>query len=340
MRGLFQEPMGVDFSVSLARGLRARLAGAPPEAMARVTVLVNTSRMARRLEAALAEGGATLLPRIGLVSDLSALLPPGEAPRADVSRLAMRLRLTQLVSHLLAARPDLSPPSAAFDLAGSLQMLLAEMQEERLGATVLDAIAPDGLSDHWRRNLDFLDIATRWMEADAAITDEAAQAIALDRLLSLWAKSPPADPVIVAGSTASRSPTRRLIEAVLRLPQGAVVLPGLDGDMPEEAWDSLLPEDRPHQQDHPQYRHAALLAALGRTRAEVPRWGDEAPAAPARNALISLALRPAPATDAWCSEGPELADVAGACAGITLKAVLPTSMDVISRFVGWKFSVP
>ena len=50
----------------------------------------------------------------------------------------------------------------------------------------------------------------------------------------------------------------------------------------------------------------------------MPRWAGAPPAAPARNALISLALRPAPATDAWRSEGPHLVDVAGACAGVTL----------------------
>ena len=57
MRGLFHEPMGVDFSTTFAAGLRARLNGQPPEAMARVTLLVNTTRMARRIEAALAASG-------------------------------------------------------------------------------------------------------------------------------------------------------------------------------------------------------------------------------------------------------------------------------------------
>ncbi len=318
MRGVFCEPMGVDFSVSLAHGLRARLGEAPPEAMARVTVLVNTSRMARRLEAALAQGGATLLPRIGLVSDLAPLLPPGDAPLADIAPLALRLRLTRLVARLLDARPDLSPPAAAFDLAGSLESLLSEMQEEGLPSEALDAVVPDGLSEHWQRNLEFLRIATGWLAQADTMTATAAQAAALDRLLALWAERPPADPVIVAGSTASRAPTRRLIAAVTRLPQGVVVLPGVDGDMPESAWQSLLSEDRPHRQDHPQYRHAALLHALGLARADAPRWGADMPAAPARNALISLALRPAPATDAWRTEGPDLADLAGACSGVTL----------------------
>ena len=42
------------------------------------------------------------------------------------------------------------------------------------------------------------------------------------------------------------------------------------------------------------------------------------PPPPARNRLLSLALRPAPATDAWRAEGPALTGLAEACAGVTL----------------------
>ena len=41
-------------------------------------------------------------------------------------------------------------------------------------------------------------------------------------------------PVIAAGSTGSMPATAALIEAIARLPQGAVVLPGLDTDLDEE----------------------------------------------------------------------------------------------------------
>ena len=42
---LFGLPPGADFPAMLAPGLRARLKGQPPEAIARVEVLVNTARM-------------------------------------------------------------------------------------------------------------------------------------------------------------------------------------------------------------------------------------------------------------------------------------------------------
>ncbi|HHX90041.1 MAG TPA: hypothetical protein GX700_09790, partial [Paracoccus sp.] len=49
-----QEP-GADFPAALARGLRARMQGRPPEAMAGVELLVNTARMRSRLRDAMIE---------------------------------------------------------------------------------------------------------------------------------------------------------------------------------------------------------------------------------------------------------------------------------------------
>ena len=49
----------------------------------------------------------------------------------------------------------------------------------------------------------------------------------------------------------------------------------------------------------------------------MPAWHPAPPPAPERNALVSLALRPAPVTDQWRSEGAALAGtLAAACAGL------------------------
>ena len=50
-RPLYALPPGADFPAALVAGLRARMADAAPEAMARVTLFVNTGRMARAVEA-------------------------------------------------------------------------------------------------------------------------------------------------------------------------------------------------------------------------------------------------------------------------------------------------
>ncbi|MEM7488309.1 MAG: double-strand break repair protein AddB [Pseudomonadota bacterium] len=318
MKGLYAEPPGVDFSRQVVLGLRRRLDGQPPEAMARVTLLTNTTRMARRIEMAFLDTGAALLPRVGLVSDISALLPVTESLPDAASPLALRLDLTRLVRQLLETCGDLAPPEAAYDLADSLGDLLEEMREEGLPPEALDGIDVGDLAAYWQQSLAFLRIATGWQARAGGTNQAGRQAAALDSLLTRWAAAPPTDPVVIAGSTGSRGATRALIAAVLALPRGAVILPGLDRDMPDAAWAALTEADGPGAQDHPQYRLAKLLQTHGRGRDDTPRWGPDAPASPARNRLISLALRPAPATDAWLDEGPALTDLPEACAGITL----------------------
>ena len=107
-----------------------------------------------------------------------------------------------------------------------------------------------------------------------------------------------------------------LMKAIAELPQGAVILPGFDTDMPAQVWDSLA--DAMTAEDHPQYRFQRLMASLNLTADKVQSWVATPPFAPQRNALVSLALRPAPVTDAWLDEGPDLQDLSGATAGITL----------------------
>jgi len=118
------------------------------------------------------------------------------------------------------------------------------------------------------------------------------------------------------GSTGSRGATQLLMRAVARLPQGAVILPGLDTDMPPEVWAGL--EDAMAGEDHPQFRFVRLMRGLDMTPETPPLWTDTPPASPRRNALVSLALRPAPVTDQWQREGPNFQGVAEAAAGMSL----------------------
>ena len=78
---IFHLPLGVDFPRELVAGLLDRLKDQPPEALARVQLIVNTRRMARRVRALFDEGPARLLPQIGLLTDLGerwnlAQIPP------------------------------------------------------------------------------------------------------------------------------------------------------------------------------------------------------------------------------------------------------------------------
>ncbi|MDH3262429.1 MAG: PD-(D/E)XK nuclease family protein [Paracoccaceae bacterium] len=313
---LFGLPPGADFPARVAAGLRARLAGAPPEALARVEIYVNTRRMQRRLKELLAEGAPLLLPRLRLVTELGAD-PALDLPPA-ASALRRRLELAQLVLGLLEKEPDLAPRSAAFALADSLASLMDEMQGEGVAPAALHALDVSQLSEHWARSRRFLEIVEAYL-AGAAPDAEARQRAAVERLAARWAEAPPAHPVIVAGSTGSRGATALFMAAVARLPQGAVILPGFDFDLAPETWARLRgTESRPPAEDHPQYRFARLAELLGTTPGAVRRWDDQPAPNEARNRLLSLALRPAPATDGWLEEGPRLKGLAEATAEVSL----------------------
>ena len=127
-------------------------------------------------------------------------------------------------------------------------------------------------------------------------------------------------PVIAAGSTGSMPATAKLLAAIAQLPNGAVVLPGLDTDLDEASWRKLAGgEDGAPAAVHPQFSMHALLARLGITRDVVKPLADPAPHG--RELLVSEALRPASTTDHWQArfEAPEFATAAdSAMAGVTV----------------------
>lgn len=319
---LFAFPPGVDFPRAVVAGLRARSADTPPEGLARAALFVNTRRMQRRLSELFDEGPALLLPRIRLVTDLGQDAAFADLPPA-VSPLRRRLEIAELVARLLDAQPDLAPRAALYDLADSLAALMDEMQGEGVGPEAIRALDVSDISGHWQRSLTFLKAVETFFgeTSDAPPDAEARQRRVIDRLVVSWQANPPSDPVIVAGSTGSRGATQTLMRAVARLPQGAVVLPGFDFDMPNHVWAELFDaadDGKMGAEDHPQFRFVRLMKSLGMTPDQVRPWSDDLPPNPRRNAFVSLALRPAPITDQWQVEGPGFDGIETVCEQMTL----------------------
>lgn len=301
---VFGIPPGCDFSVSFLDGLKRRLGGQPPEALARVEIFTNTRRAQRRWEELLLDGSAALLPQIRVVTDLGN--DPRLSPPADPSETALskQLMMMQAVRKLLESGQSLAPMSAAFDLAGSLQSLLDEMEGEGIDTAELRKLEIADHSEHWQTALKFLLIMeTVATQGQAASGSDARQRQAVRTLAQNWADNPPTHPVLIAGSTGSRGSTALLMEAVLKLPQGGIVLPGFDFDLDRDSWKQLA-QAAEGAIDHPQFGFAELAARIGFDTGEVARWGDSTPPSPTRNALVSLAMRPAPVTDQWLTEGP------------------------------------
>lgn len=313
---LFGLPPGADFPLAVVEGLRARMSGKPPEALAQVQLIVNTRRMARRIRDLFDRGPACLLPRIQLVTDLGDYAELSRIPPA-VSPLRRRLEISQLVSRLLDSQPDLAPRASLYDLSDSLAQLLDEMQGEGVSPDIIRNLDVTDQSGHWARAQQFLGIVQQFFDGDSNAPDrESRQRRVIETLIAGWKNRPPEHPVILAGSTGSRGTTRLLMSAVAHLPQGAIVLPGFDFDMPEKAWSDL--NSALIAEDHPQYRFRLLTQEMGVAPSGVRLWSDTAAPSPPRNAFMSLALRPAPVTDQWLSEGPKLRDIPDAVADVTL----------------------
>jgi inactivated superfamily I helicase/RecB family exonuclease len=306
--GVWGVPPGADFPEAVAAALIAAGRGRPPEDLARVRILVNSGRMRRRLRERFGARRPLLLPRIGLVGE-----SPGGEPAGT---LRSRLELARLVAALIEREPGLAPRTAAFDLAETLMRLADEMQVEGVGAEALERLDPGPHAAHWQRSLAFLRILAPLL-ADPSNSAGGRLRAAIRARIDAWTRDPPATPVIVAGSTGSRGAILDLMAAVKALPQGLLILPGYDADLPEAVWRRLMAAGA-EAEDHPQYRFARLMVRLGIGPGDVrPLPGALAPC-PARGRLVSLALRPAPVTHQWREEGARLADLDDATGRVAL----------------------
>jgi ATP-dependent helicase/nuclease subunit B len=299
---VFAIPAGVAFADALARGLNDR-AGGDPLALARMTVILPTRRAARALTEGflrVTDGQALLLPRLLALADLdgeSAWAAAADLPAA-IDRLERRLALARLImarKGVFAVGPD-----QALRLAEALADLIDQAETEKRDFADLATLAPEALSEHWQATLEFLRIVTdHWpaILAERGMLDPSRRRVlALETRAAAWRADPPADPVIAAGFIEADPALAAVIGVIARLPQGMLVLPGLDLDLDNEGWDAVEPH-------HPQFGLKQLLEAIGASRKDVAPWPAIDPAererARPRAKLLSEALRPAETTEAW-----------------------------------------
>ncbi len=315
MARVFFLPPGCDFSEEFTKGLIERFAPSSPLAMAQAEIYLNTGRVRRGIIKAFGEQGTYLLPKMRLVTELAhdsrffEIAPP-------VPGLRRKLELFQAVSKLLEKDDRFAAQSSAFDLADSLGRLMDEMHAEGVSPDQLRQLDVSQHSAHWAQSLKFINIMSEfWYRTDIPDT-QARQRMVVERLVEKWQLEPPSHPVLVAGSTGSRGATRLLMETVAKLPQGAVILPCFDADLPDSVWNGM--DDSTTGQDHPQFRFISLFKNLKMRPKDVAAWRPHAKTNSARNRLMSLALRPAPVTNQWLAEGPQLKNIDKATENLTL----------------------
>jgi ATP-dependent helicase/nuclease subunit B len=324
-RAVFSIAPELPFLDALVAGLLA-LAQGDPLALARMTVLLPTRRAARALgEAFLRQGRGKplLLPRLLPVSDLDAeelALLSGESESSDdaagippvIPEATRILKLARLVmAWAQSAGVETLSAAQAAPLAAELARFLDEAATEGCDFAKLKDLAPANFAEHWQLVLKFLAIVAEYWPKElaelGALDPAARRNRVLQRQAEAWARSPPAHPVIAAGISGSVPAVAELIKVVAGLPQGMVVLPGLDQEADSETWEAISLDPT-----HPQHLLARLLAKLEIAPKQVRSW--PAPGVKggpnSRAALIKESLRPADVSHRW-----------GAISGITGKAL-------------------
>ena len=133
-------------------------------------------------------------------------------------------------------------PGQASSLAADLARLMDFVETEEIDFSSLDTLVPEDLASHWEATIQFLKIVTEhWPEylADNGLVSPVTRRnLLMAQETARIARGAPY-PVIAAGSTGTVPATARLLETIASLPNGAVVLPGLDLTLDDESWESL-----------------------------------------------------------------------------------------------------
>jgi ATP-dependent helicase/nuclease subunit B len=311
-----------------------------PVDLARMTIYVPTQRAARALAAEFAraiKAPAALLPRIlplgALEEQEDIALFSGYAEEFDerflpaIDEIERRLILAQLIlkwaralGHAIVSYdPDGAPvvdkretmlvspsPANACALAKELGALIDEFIIENVDPSAIDGLAGESFDQYWAITTRFLSIALRqWpliLEQRGMIDRAQRQRALLAAQIEHLKSAGESDPVIALGSTGSNPTTAQLLDAISRMAQGAVVLPGLDRDLDDIAWRHIGEASGEHGE--PSYTHPqSILKRLSRImnidRAEAREIGVPTPQLAARRELAAQALRPADSTEQW-----------------------------------------
>lgn len=293
------------FAETLARGLLQRTGG-DPLTLSSATIYLPTRRAARGFGDAFARvmGGAALLPQFRPLGDTDEeeLLFDAAAEGLELAPAIAPLRRKLLLAELIQewdrkGRDGILSFAQAAALADSLAKVMDEVETQGCDLGKLTELAPPELAEHWEGVTRFLDILHKiWpgiLAEEKKLNPAARRIETLKALAARLQAAPPQGLVIAAGSTGSIPATADLLAVIARLPNGAVVMPGLDKTLDPESWDRLAEDP-----GHPQFGLRELLRRMKTEREDVRDW-LETPVNAAREHLLREVLRPAPTTDAW-----------------------------------------
>ena len=311
------------FADALVAGVLARH-GADRMALARGMILVPNNRAGQTIREAFvrqAENGL-LLPRLVAVGDseldekagaaLDAMDAVPLAPAVEpIKRQLILARLIQCDRGVDAAE--------AMRLAADLGRTLDQLTVEEVVPSELRELDLSGeLSTHWNVSLvqlrAILDLWPDELKRIGRIDLADRRNRQLNRVAERWRSDPPDGFVIAAGISTGAPAIARLLETVSRMPNGQVVLAGLDLAIGDEEWNAVGGTDSgPPIETHPQFHLHQLLERMKVARRDVQkwRWSGDIESTDKRARAISHAFAPAEATRVWVDLAPADRDLAG-----------------------------
>jgi ATP-dependent helicase/nuclease subunit B len=309
-KAVFTIPAHRAFADALAAGMLGRIGR---DDLPRALLLLPNRRAVRAVTEAFvrASGGALLLPRmlpIGDVGENEALGLFDEAMTLEadiqpaIAAFERRMLLMPLVHRWQQLNGRARSSVETLRLADALAHTLDQLQLEGIAPARLHETMAE-LGAHWEATLTFVEVVVEaWppqLAARGLMDRVARRQTLLGAIAARWRSAPPARPVVAAGMASADPAVAEVLAVIAGLPQGTVVLPGLDLDTAD--WDEIggFPA-------HPQCGLWHLLQRMSIARDEVQLWdADSALDGPdTRAEAIGAALSLAGSTAHWPPAGP------------------------------------
>ncbi len=306
VRQIYTIPANLPFADCLAKGLINKHAD-DYAGLSKTLILLPTRRSVRSLQEAFlrqTDGKPILLPQMQSFGDIDAeelFLSGQNIDDFDFPPAMPPIKRQILLAEIIAKIPNFAKSHAQnMALAQALGQLMDQIHTENLKLEDLPNIVDrEAFAAHWQITLDFLNILSdHWPK----ILEEHDMIDASDRrnrlilmLNNHWKNNPPSTPVIAAGSTGSIPATANLLKTISTLPNGEIILPGLDTHLSNNAWDDI-------EEGHPQATLKNLLHVIEVERQDIHTWPEiQKSFTPndTREKLFSHVMAPASHTDQW-----------------------------------------
>jgi ATP-dependent helicase/nuclease subunit B len=288
---VFNVPLGNDLCDVTAQWI-IKSSGADPLAISNNILLLPNNRAIKAMTEAFVRLAAPgmLLPRMVAVGDmqldeaLGPMLDPidmGSAIWPVIAPFERLMLLAKLVQDHRSGDAALSP-AEALRLARKLADLIDALEVDLIDFTQFADIKIEAdLAGHWQsayaRLLQILPAYRAALTACKLMGPAERRNHLLAALEQRLAQNVDMPPIIAVGITTSAKAVARVLRRVARLPNGQVILPGVDLELPDARWDDLSPvtDDSPsfarrrNVEVHPQFHLKHLLELMGIDRSEI-----------------------------------------------------------------------